>query len=825
MASRWFLSLRTPKSRARSSPRSVRPRIEGLESRELLSSLPPGFSETVLVSNFSQPTSMEFAPDGRLFVALQGGWLRIIKNGQLLNTPFLDLNSRIDSNGERGLLGVTFDPNFAANGYVYVYYTVAGAPAHNRVSRFTANGDVAVPGSEVDLFDIDPLSADTRHNGGAIHFGPDGDLYIAVGDNKVGTNAQSLTSLMGKILRIKPDGTIPTDNPFFNQTTGIDRAIWAMGLRNPYTFTFGMDAQGTARMFINDVGENTWEKIDPGIAGANYGWPNTENATGSPLYTNPVFVYNHGPNDINGCAITGGVFYNPATVQFPTEYVGTYFFADYCGNWIHRFDPVARTEIDFGSQLPNGTVDLAVDSAGSLYYLAGAGTNNGQVVRIDYSTSPPPPPPPPPPPTGNPPSIVQQPASVTVGAGRSASFSVLATGSGSLIYQWQRNGRNILGAVLASYTLPSAKASDNGANFSVLVTNNWGSTSSGAARLTVVSVQPPVPTIVAPAAGSLFIAGQTITFSGGATDPQDGVLQPSALTWQVDRYDSQGVHQVIAPTTGSASGSFTVPQQGDLSLTAFYRITLVATDSLGKTASRVVDVAAQTANLGLTTQPGGLALSLDGQTLATPQSVVGVAGMLRSLQAPSSGIAGGVIYQFTGWSDGVSTADRTLVFPSADTTLTALYQAVGIVPYVTVQNASANLVRGRVQSITLNFNGAIDPTSARTRTDYWLILPGRDRRFGTRDDRRSRFLKVVYTSATNSVRLIPATQLSARQSFQVVAVASGSRGKLTDIYGRAIDGNHDGQAGGDFSTVFGPGGTIVSSSVKGRVTIQRSSRK
>ena len=136
-----------------------------------------------------------------------GRTLRVIKNGALLATPFLSVT--VNSSGERGLLGVAFDPDFASNQFVYVYYTATTPTVHNRVSRFTANGDVAVPGSETVLLDLDNLSGATNHNGGAIHFGPDGKLYVAVGENANGANSQTLTNLLGKILRINPDGTHP----------------------------------------------------------------------------------------------------------------------------------------------------------------------------------------------------------------------------------------------------------------------------------------------------------------------------------------------------------------------------------------------------------------------------------------------------------------------------------------------------------------------------------------------------------------------------------------------------------------------------------------
>jgi glucose/arabinose dehydrogenase len=339
--------------------------------------LPAGFTETQFGSNFNgTPTAMAFAPDGRLFVCLQTGQLRVIKNGTLLTTPFVSLT--VDSSGERGLLVIAFDPNFSSNQFVYLYYTVPTAPIHNRISRFTANGDVAAAGSELVVVDLDNLSSATNHNGGAIHFGPDGKLYAGVGENANSANAQTLANRLGKILRYNTDGSIPTDNPFFNAATGANRAIWALGLRNPFTFAF---QSGTGRIFINDVGQNVWEEINDGIAGSNYGWPNCEGAC-SPTNMNfrdPLFQYGHGSTSTTGCAIVGAAFYNPPVNQFPASYLGKYFFADLCTGWIRLFDPGTGMASDFASGI-NSPVDLQIGPDGCLYYLARG--NNGQVFRI-----------------------------------------------------------------------------------------------------------------------------------------------------------------------------------------------------------------------------------------------------------------------------------------------------------------------------------------------------------------------------------------------------------------------------------------------------------
>lgn len=345
--------------------------------------LPAGFTESQFGANVgSSPTAMAFAPDGRLFVCLQGGQLRVIKNGALLPAPFITLS--VNSSGERGLLGIAFDPNFSTNQFVYLYYTTSTAPIHNRVSRFTANGDVVAAGSEVVLTDLDNLSSATNHNG-AMHFGPDGKLYVAVGENATPSNAQTLSNRLGKILRMNSDGSIPTDNPFFNVATGANRMIWALGLRNPFTFGF---QPGTGRLFINDVGQNTWEEINDGIAGSNYGWPTCEGAC-SPTngsFRDPLFQYGHGTGPTVGCAIVGAAFYNPPVNQFPASYLGKYFFADLCSGWIRLFDPATNTASAFATGI-SSAVDLQVGPDGCLYYLAQG--NGGQVSRVSAIASQP----------------------------------------------------------------------------------------------------------------------------------------------------------------------------------------------------------------------------------------------------------------------------------------------------------------------------------------------------------------------------------------------------------------------------------------------------
>ena len=324
-----------------------------------------GFTRNVsYITGLSAATAFAQAPDGRIFVSQQGGAMRVVKNDALLATPFMTLT--VDSSGERGLLGVAFDPNFASNNFIYVYYTATTPATHNRISRFTANGDMAVPGSEVPIADLPNLGA-TNHNGGGMHFGADGKLYVSVGENAVPANSQSLATPLGKLLRFNTDGSIPSDNPFFNTTTGQARAIWAYGLRNPFTFAV---QPGTGRIHINDVGESTWEEINVGVAGANYGWPISEGPTTMAGITAPLFAYGHtatNPPGFSGCAIIGGAFY-PDSGPFPAAYRGSYFFSDLCSAFVARLDPANNVASAF-STVPGNPRGLLVANDGALLVL------------------------------------------------------------------------------------------------------------------------------------------------------------------------------------------------------------------------------------------------------------------------------------------------------------------------------------------------------------------------------------------------------------------------------------------------------------------------
>ena len=337
------------------------------------------------VTGLTDATAFAQAPDGRLFIAQQGGALRVVKNGVLLPTPFHQFS--VNASGERGLLGVALHPNFANNGWVYAHYTSTSGSVHNRITRLVASGDVST-GSETASaglpIDLPALSGATNHNGGALHFGSDGRLYVGVGDNANGARSQDLNSVFGKLLRFNDDGTIPNDNPFCTTAGQQSCAVWAIGLRNPFTFAI---QPGSGRIHINDVGENTWEEINLGARGANYGWPGSEGPTnvGAGI-TGPLFAYSHaaaapagsGPGGFfTGFSIAGGAFYPETGGNFPAAYRGSYFFADFVSRFVARLDPANGNAAYSFATLPGSPVDMLVGTDGALYVLT-----RSTVVRI-----------------------------------------------------------------------------------------------------------------------------------------------------------------------------------------------------------------------------------------------------------------------------------------------------------------------------------------------------------------------------------------------------------------------------------------------------------
>jgi glucose/arabinose dehydrogenase len=635
-----------------------------------------GFQEVFVAGGFDTPTAMEFAPDGRLFVAEKSGQLRIIQNGQLLSTPFFTAN--VSTLGEQGLLGIAFDPDFATNHFVYIYYTATN-PTHNRVSRLTANGNMAVPGSELVLLDL-PALGTIAHQGGAIHFGNDGKLYVAVGDHQISENVQSLSNPLGKMLRINKDGSIPTDNPFFNQTTGINQAIYALGLRNPYTFAVD---PATGRIFINDVGNSAWEEINQLVAGANYGWPICEGPQGSgagscnnPSFTYPIHAYARGAE----AAVTGGTFYRGN--QFPGQYVGDYFFSDYTRGWIRFLDSSNQVQginnpyTDF--RTASFPVDLKVGPDGALYYLS---IGLGEVSKIEYAS-------------GNLNPVAQVSAVPTSGQ---APLNVVFDAGGSqdpdndpLTYTWNfGDGSPAASGVTVSHTYQTQGL------YSAVLTVSDGRGGMDTETQTITVGTAPVATITAPATGSFYSAGDTIFYQGTATDSEDGPLPPGAFSWTIVFHHDQHTHPFQGPINGVTSGSFQIPLMDHTETNVWYRINLNVTDSTGLQHQIYRDIFPNKVMITLNTNFPGLQLTLDGQPTTAPLTFESVVGVLRQIGAPSPQVIGNTQYVFESWSDG-GTATHTISTPQTNTTYTATFQAIPTGPvttnwfYPTVQSAQTS---------------------------------------------------------------------------------------------------------------------------------------
>ena len=658
--------------------------------------LPTGFQETLAVSGLNEPSAIAMLPDGRMLVVEKPTDIRIIKNGVLLPTPFL--TPQVNQSGDRGILGITLDPNFATNGYFYVYYTHTDATApYDRLSRFkvsSTNPDVADPTSETVLLDGITTTSPGYDNGGFLRFGADGMLYLGIGDLMTSAAAQDLSKLNGKVLRLDVDhltsganSIIPPDNPFVN-TAGARPEIYAYGFRNPSS---GDVLPGTNTLFVNDVGSGNWEEVNALVKGANYGWPNVIGPTTNPSYTTPTYAYAHVPVSSPG-QIAGGAFYTGSV--FPSQYAGSYFFGDYAKNWIHNYNPTTGVETNFstGSVAPDAIVQ-APD--GSLYWVShGPSGGGGAIYHITY--------------TNHAPTAVAAATSATTGT---APLTVNFSGTGSsdpdgdaLTYSWSfGDGTTGTGATVShTYT--------NSGQYNATLTVNDRPNGAGlsntsqpiAVNVNSAQQQPPTATITQPLATTKYKAGDTITFAGTASDPHDGTLPASAYAWSV--VDDKGT--VIASPTGITTGTFQIPLTGDGHSTQFYRVTLTVTDSLGLKNSSTVQLAPQLSTFTLATNIAGLSVNLNGASEPSPTTITSLVNVTAALSAPAAETVSGKTYYFTSWSDG-GAATHNISTPATATTYTANY-ALASAPTATITKPANNATYKAGDTIT--FAGtATDP--------------------------------------------------------------------------------------------------------------------
>ena len=640
--------------------------------------LPAGFTNDVLATGFDLPTAIKFLPDGRMLVVELQGKIWVLPPPYTQKDPneFLDIHTNVGSAGvQQGIYDIVLDPAFGPdrqNHYYYIFYTLK-TPNHDRLSRFTANSSLTgtVVNSEKVLYE-DPQDANAEHHGGALAFGNDGKLYFTTGDHFVTNPAvsQDLTSPRGKIHRINPDGTIPTDNPTWGGATHLG-SVWAKGLRNPFRAYY--DAP-TGRFFVGDVGGNvpstSIEEIELGAAGANYGWPNSEGSCVSPC-TSPLYSWPHSNRD---SAVVAGFVYHGT--QFPSAYEGSFFFADYAQNWIKRmtldasgnltgvynFEPV-----DGSADGPYGDIVYLIEGPDEALYYVDLGYSDttstagiSKIRRIRYGGS-------------NQPPVASATANPTSGG---APLAVDFSSAGSfdpegqpLTYSW----------TFGDGTTPSSSANPShpyqAGTYSARLSVFDGVNTTYSTPITITAGIKPTATILSPQDGTpttnLFRAGDVISYSGDATDGQGAPLPASAFTWNIDFLHDGHVHPGT-PVTGVKSGAFTIPTSGhDFQGNTRYRITLSVIDTLGLTDTRSVIIYPDKVNLSFDSVPSGRTLYLDGIPKTTPFVYDTLVGFNHTIEAPDQS-SGTTTYTFASWSDGLA-RQHGIVVPSTAQSYTATF--------------------------------------------------------------------------------------------------------------------------------------------------------
>jgi glucose/arabinose dehydrogenase/PKD repeat protein len=606
----------------------------------------------------SEGLSLEQSSDGRIFIAERGGNVKVYQNGTV-STVFTVTTV---TNNEQGLLGLTLHPDFADNGYLYVFYSINdGTVIRHRIERYEISGTNQVVSNQEILL-LEPIGGGF-HNGGDLKFF-DGYLYVTVGDSQQNTNSQDFETYKGKILRLTEDGLPAPGNPFYGNGSTTKQSIWVYGFRNPWRL---VPSPSTGKLYVLDVG-TSWEEINeianPAIR--NYAWGHAQGGDGiqaeTNLFTNPIFTYATGSI---GNAITNGVLYNPSTLQYP-NLQGKFIFKDYVSTEIRSFDPnVANPASTVLYDAPQQyALGMMLGNDGYIYYCSYG--NNGDLIKLDYIET-------------DAPTIVDHPLSQTIMETYPVTFNVNASGLG-LTYQWQYNNQDIAGATEASYTIPEVEMADAGA-YKVIVTNTAGTVTSNAAILTVIPfTNAPEVQILFPLPTLTWNADDTIYFEAAATDIEDGELPASAFSWSIDLFHEDvpgaGHSHPGASPDGVKSGNFIASNQGEKTPNVWYRFTVTVTDSDGLTATTFVDVHPNLVDVTVTSSPALLNLEFNQKPVVAPATKQVVANAsLQTLNAPTPQYVGNIRYDFDHWGQGGG-ANQTFQAPTTGTvTYTAFYTA------------------------------------------------------------------------------------------------------------------------------------------------------
>ena len=596
----------------------------------------------IISTGLNSPTGLQFSPDGRLFILERAGKVKIYKNGQLLPNIFVDLNSV--SSGDRGLIGIAFDPDYSANHYVYFYFT-SSIDNHNRIVRYDASSDVS-SGAGTTIYTTN-YNSDGLHVGGGMAFGPDGKIYLGVGDNGSPINAQDYSTQQGKILRINKDGSIPQDNPFIGQQGKLPE-IWAAGLRNPWRLKF--DALGN--LFVGDVGGSSWEEINKIVKGANYGWPTCEGMCNNTNFSNPLYTYSHNGN---GAAITYGLSYTGS--MFPSSFKNKLFFGDYVQGFIKTITLDSNNNYQNIQDFDNSAgsvVDMQQAGDGSIYYV---NYYPGQIYKISYNP-------------------VNKLPIATASADKTKGISPLTINFSSLgstdpnglplSYQW-----NFGDGTTSSELNPSKTYVRDGIYTAQLTVNN-GLQSSTSLPLVIQVGTPPTVTIFSPLDGSTYKAGDNILCNVFGTDGNGTDSNDNNISTDIILHHNTHIHPFLGPIKGKIC-NFTVPTVGESDADTWYELKTTITDSIGLSTTKSVSIYPIKTNFTLNTEPAGLQILLEGSPVTTPKTIQGVVGYVRDLNVNSIQQLNGKYYQFDHWSDN-GLQHHTFITSSDSVSYTAIFK-------------------------------------------------------------------------------------------------------------------------------------------------------